>query len=408
MEICRTRCMVYSDFASSLKPKEIIRAYTIEDLIFSSLTSLSYRDGTEFLNRCLHRTDEDSFKVRTMNDHACAVGKQYKEALHAKAEAALTEHGFSADGQTPPEDLTGVVPDPAMFNSSDPTQHFMDSILWFNECKFEEAKITDMTRVAQTEINPDECVYIFLDDVGVGRQKETRNAAEESTEKSKKKKVENTVIRVQSGKGTYSITDVGMDNALKLLLAFLIITGELMTKKLCFFSDGAKNIKDGLEKYFGFTDYTLHLDWYHLEKHLDEVLSMALRKEARDVLQPVLLSILWAGNPDEAQAYLNELKKYKNVVKNEVWLQEAIDYIGRKKPYIDCYALRKVSGYINSSNPAEKENDILVAQRQKHNGMAWSYAGSSSLAVIESAIRNEEFTSWMVTGEQRFSFRAYA
>ena len=118
--------------------------------------------------------------------------------------------------------------------------------------------------------------------------------------------------------------------------------------------------------------------------------------------------MLWAGNVEEAIEYLESLKPFHNVVKNANRLQEAIDYLGKKNPYVDCYALRKECGYINSSNPAEKENDILVAMRQKHNGMSWSYAGSSSLAVIESARRNDELMQWLANGKQSFSFHAQA
>ena len=356
------------------------------------------------MNRVLHRSDEESFKERTLKDHVCAVGREYKSDLNTKADTILEEYGFSTDGLTPPEDLTGIIPGPDLFDHTDPTQYFMDTIQSFNEGKMEEAQIKNMIRVSETETDPDECTYIFLDDVGVGHQKDTRKDGGTKTGK----RVENTVIRVQSSKGSYSITDVGMDNALRLLLAFLIFTGEIMTKKLCFFSDGAANIRKGLERYFAFTNYTLHLDWYHLEKHLDETLSMALWKQARDILQPVLFSMLWAGNVEEAIEYLESLKPFHNVVKNANRLQEAIDYLGKKKPYVDCYALRKECGYINSSNPAEKENDILVAMRQKHNGMAWSYAGSSSLAVIESARRNDELMQWLANGKQSFSFHAQA
>ena len=259
-----------------------------------------------------------------------------------------------------------------------------------------------MSLVQKTEINPDECVYIFLDDVGVSHQKDTRKNGGTKNNK----KVENTVIRIRSGDAFYSITDTTMDNALRLLLSFLLFNNLLQSKKLCFFSDGAKNIKAGLEKYFSFVDYTLHLDWYHLEKHLDESLSMAMYKPARDILQPVLLSILWAGNTDTAISYMEELKTHKGIIKNMSRLQEAIDYLKRKQPYIDCYALRKINGYINSSNPAEKENDLLVAQRQKHNGMSWSYSGSGALAVIEAQIHNDEFLPWL--SNRSLSFSLYA
>ena len=55
---------------------------------------------------------------------------------------------------------------------------------------------------------------------------------------------------------------------------------------------------------------------------------------------------------------------------------------------IKCYVVRAKLGLRNSSNPIEKENDILVAQRQKHNGMSWSKNGSGSLASIKMVFQN--------------------
>ena len=45
-----------------------------------------------------------------------------------------------------------------------------------------------------------------------------------------------------------------------------------------------------------------------------------------------------------------------------------LPYLEGRRTYIACYALRKELGYRNSSNPAEKENDLIVAGRQKHIG----------------------------------------
>lgn len=51
--------------------------------------------------------------------------------------------------------------------------------------------------------------------------------------------------------------------------------------------------------------------------------------------------------------------------------------------------------YRNSSNP-EKANDLIVAGRQEHNGMSWSYTGSGSLAVLSTLLYNGELNSWLV------------
>ena len=81
-------------------------------------------------------------------------------------------------------------------------------------------------------------------------------------------------------------------------------------------------------------------------------------------------------------------------IKNAQKLDEAVEYLTGKKPYICCYALRDILGYRNSSNPAEKANDLIVATRQKHNGMNWSFSGSHALAVIEAISLNGERDGW--------------
>lgn len=64
--------------------------------------------------------------------------------------------------------------------------------------------------------------------------------------------------------------------------------------------------------------------------------------------------------------------------------------------------MRAGLGLRNSSNSVEKANDILAAQRQKHNGMSWSEDGSSALAAIEMVYENGYEDTWFRHG--RISF----
>ena len=69
---------------------------------------------------------------------------------------------------------------------------------------------------------------------------------------------------------------------------------------------------------------------------------------------------------------------------------------------VTCYALRRELNLRISSNRVEKANDIVVATRQKHNGMSWSKSGSGALAIITAARINGELENWMATGEVEF------
>ena len=164
-----------------------------------------------------------------------------------------------------------------------------------------------------------------------------------------------------------------MDKAVQQLCAYLL-ANELTGRNLIFFSDGATNIRTTIASYFG-EQATLHLDWYHLELHVYQYLSMAIKgkKDQRDKIRNDINCRLWAGNIDEAIDYIKELDS--SLKKNTYRHQELIDYLNRKKPYVTCNALRKLAGIRNSSSLAEKANDIVVAQREKHQGMSWSYLG---------------------------------
>ncbi|MDR1135644.1 MAG: hypothetical protein LBL49_05645, partial [Clostridiales Family XIII bacterium] len=56
-----------------------------------------------------------------------------------------------------------------------------------------------------------------------------------------------------------------------------------------------------------------------------------------------------------------------------------------------------------SSNRVEKDNDMLVAERQKHNGMSWSGKGSGALAAIKMLMLNNDTEQWLYTRSLPFS-----
>ncbi|MCP4359959.1 MAG: hypothetical protein GY796_18285, partial [Chloroflexi bacterium] len=92
-------------------------------------------------------------------------------------------------------------------------------------------------------------------------------------------------------------------------------------------------------------------------------------------------------------------------IKNQAALETLIDYLQRNRPYLPCYSVRKQLGLRNSSNLGEKANDLIVSDRQKHNGMSWSKFGSAALAAVSAlARRNQEYKRWFQTGTLSFSF----
>lgn len=105
--------------------------------------------------------------------------------------------------------------------------------------------------------------------------------------------------------------------------------------------------------------------------------------------------MLWYGATNKAIDYLRKIDtKY---IKNKEGIDKLINYLERNKPYIPCYEARKQLGLRNSSNIGEKANDLLVSERQKHNGMSWSKVGSVALASLTALVKNGEYKKWFET-----------
>ena len=129
-----------------------------------------------------------------------------------------------------------------------------------------------------------------------------------------------------------------------------------------------------------FHPYSVILDWYHLKKRCQERLSQSIRgKDKRNVVLEKLLRYLWVRDVSGASTFLTFFKPEE--IKSQKWLDDLLGYLARKSYAIPCYAIRAKLGLKNSSHAVEKANDILIAQRQKLNGMAWSLNGSGALAL---------------------------
>ena len=190
-----------------------------------------------------------------------------------------------------------------------------------------------------------------------------------------------------------------------LLMAFLLQNDLIRNHDIVFFTDGAKCIQDNIKKYFYGHEYLLILDFYHLIKHCEQGLSMAISKPAirNEILYGNLSGMLWNGKTDQAVKYLSELPD--SAVKNKAQLQDVIDYIERKKEGITTLSIRRWLGMKIGSREVEKDNDMIVASRQKHNGMSWNREGSSNLSALTAMIRNGQMNSFILGKKLNFSPR---
>ena len=378
--------------ANGMKPKQRLRSTSLRELYLRLVSKLSYRDTTDVLNRALHREGGDGVRTSTMEDWVESFGESLSEGYTSKAEEILESYhidkqsGIISDGASlPPSVLNPELP--AVIGEKQ-ARHLITE---YNRGRDRMTKLKYDDLASGIEDGTGRCCYISVDDIGVRFQKPQRKG------KCKKDRsfIENTVIHIQAEGKQYTLTAIGMDKAFKLLVAFLLENKLMEDHRLIFFSDGATCIRDNIEKYFGFRQHTIILDWLHLEKKCNEFLSMGIKgsKEEKQRIKKDLASILWTGRYQNAINYLESLKKSQ--VRNSVKIGELKDYIRRKSPNLACYALRHELSLRISSNRVEKANDLVVATRQKHNGMSWSRNGSGALAVITATMINGEMEGWL-------------
>jgi len=399
-EIGRVSLPVYDGFALALKPKERVWSFSYVLILLQFCKDLSYRGAAIMLNLALHRPRDKEVKPRTIADFIEQFGGRISLELKNVSNRILQKWGFDPGTNQPLE--AADLPAPIVFPSIPDTaskELLSGQINQINEQREPQAQIKHMELADKIEPSTGSCCYISIDDIGVKHQKEHRT----DDYVKERKYVENTVIHVQADGSSYYLTAVGMDQAFSILLAFLLENKLMENRRLVFFTDGARDIKSRIESVFAFRQFTIVLDWFHLKKKCKELISSSIKgsKSDKQEIAQSLLRMLWVGNAGEAVSYLNGLDAKK--VKSAYWRDELVGYIGRKAPDLACYALRAALGLRVSSNRVEKANDLIVAKRQKHNGMSWSFEGSGALAVITTSIMNNEIEGWVRSCSQPFS-----
>jgi len=342
-------------------------------------TSMSNRRCADVLNR-VRLQGENGINVTTLRNTIEREGQKMQAYIETRSEELLSQNGFNDNGEL--QEGMKFIPDEATYIDAEDVKNAAAelNIKIYNPADYEA-----------------DAVNISIDDVCVKRQTETRPRDEEAEQA---KRVNNTVINVQHSSGSYILNNHSIFGALKWLIAFLI-SSSLLGKQLVIFADGARDINNAVLKMLGFTNFKIILDWYHLEKKCKEQLSMALKgSKIRNEFLERLLPCLWFGNVSRAIILLENIDP-KNVRDHSVIIK-LIEYFERIRRYIPCYALRKRLGLRNSSNLGEKSNDLVVSDRQKHNGMSWSDDGSVAFATVTTVFRNGELPRWVKNHDLAF------
>lgn len=245
------------------KVKQYLQSFSFQGLCMHLIEKLSYRDTAKTITRFLHLNEETSLKYTTLEDRIESIGQELSNAHEIKAEEILEANHI--DKSSGVIDAFSSIPS-SVRNPSLPSSHgeayLRKLIADYNRGRDRHLKLKFGGQTSNIEADPNRCCYKRIDDVGVKFQKENRNGKGLKS----RKYVENTVIHLQVKKGQYSITAIGMDKAFKRLVAFLLENRLMENSRLIFFTNGATNIRDRIEKYFTFRERTVILDWLHLEK----------------------------------------------------------------------------------------------------------------------------------------------
>ena len=110
---------------------------------------------------------------------------------------------------------------------------------------------------------------------------------------------------------------------------------------------------------------------------------IAPNKAVKEATTQTLLQALWQGQPTAACAALRAV-----AAKNATKQGELLGYLEKNEAYLIDYEKRQQAGKIIGSGRREKQNDVVVAQRQKRQGMSWSKQGSLSLAMVTAQLHS--------------------
>ena len=376
-------------------PREAFKSNLFRSLMLTLASKTSVRNGTDILNR-MRRADGGIIGT-TFRNCVEREGASIQQCMEEKTAAAIDEEGLAVDAN-------GVVTWKESGNRVSKDGFISNPAQIDAEIVHAAAKRLNLE---EGSYNPSDYelsgVNISSDEVGVKRQTESRPREED---KAQPKKVENSVIHVEMANETgdpnvassssYILNSSSVSGAFRLLFGFLCLNG-LLGMTLVFFADGAKNLNTAIASMFGFLRIKVILDWYHLRKKMEETLSRICNNTVyrNETLQKTM-PLLWRGDVDGAIAMLKSINS--SMVKNNDQLNYLMGYLERVRETIPNYMLRDALGLRNSSNRGEKANDLIVSNRQKHNGMSWSDAGSTRLASVSALLYNNELDNWIDNG----------
>ena len=341
--------------------------------------------------------------LSTLRDAAESEGAEVFAAIERETQQAFIEHGFTGDGR-PSVFLASSTPDAEPEKlPTQPTEAVHQAWSAISQEMSQRGFTPEQIARSQPRIedssapeyeSPEHTTNIFIDDVCIKKQKPHRRLVVPPAEQQPNeelKRVHTSVARIEhDGKG-FTLVGPSLFTLLRFVLAFLLCNG-LTGNRLRFYVDGQRSLQDAILTFFG---------WHRA------LLSMAMRgRELRNAHAKTLLRMLWYGMVDEAIDHLRSIDSSQ--IKDQKQIELLIGYLERNRSWIPNYALRRQLDLGNSSNPAERTNNLLASQRQKKNGMSWSTAGSHALSALACVVLNDRTRKWLNEAKFNLTFNQAA
>lgn len=357
--------------------------------------------------------------LTTLRDAAEAEGAAVFAAIERETQQAFIEHGFTGEGQpsvprapsTPEAEPEKLLTQPAEEVQREWTVIMQEmSQRGFTPEQIARAQPRIEESSAPEYESHEHTTNVFMDDVCIKKQKPHRRPVAPSAEPQpdeELKRVHTSVARIEHNGQGFTLVGPSLFTLLRFVLAFLL-RNALTKQRLRFYVDGQRSLQDAILTFFSWHPaVSLILDWFHVVKKFKELLSMAMKgRELRNAQAKALLRMLWYGMVDEAIAHLRSIDSSQ--IKDPKQIELLIGYVERNRSWLPNYALRRRLDLGNSSNPAERTNNLIASQRQKNNGMSWSTGGSQALSALACVVLNDRTRKWLTEAKFTLTFNQAA
>lgn len=390
-----------------------------ENAILRGVLDRSYRKTAVAFN-IQRRQAKGGTPLNTLRDAAEAQGVAIMAAIEDETQRIFSEHDVTVAGESvvvpieppalnsPPEQLP-------TFNAGKVKEAWLETSRemdrrGFTQEQIAQAEVHSNQRSVHDYESPEHTTNISVDEVCIKKQKPHRKpttAPTDTDSDDELKRVHTTVARIEhQGKG-FTLVGADLFTILRFILAFLLRNG-LSQHRLRFFVDGQRTLQDGILTFFSWhRSVSLVLDWFHLVKKFKELLSMAMKgKVYRNEQVRAVLRLLWYGLVDDAIAHLRSINP--DEIKDSQQIEALVGYLERNRSWIPNYAMRRRLKLCNSSNPAERTNNLIASQRQKKNGMSWSPDGSHAVSMLACVVLNNRIKEWLTECEFPLTFNTAA